>query len=53
MSSIILRLFILKNALFDILSLANQFYQSKSISCNGPKPRTIYFLKNLITNIIK
>lgn len=35
-----------KNLSFDILSLADQLHQSKSIMLKGPKQEKIYFSKN-------
>lgn len=40
-----------KNAFFDILSLANQLYCSKSTTINGFEPGKIYFLENLVANL--
>lgn len=36
-----------KDAAFDILSLVDQLYQSKSTLPEGPKPEKIYFSENL------
>ena len=41
-----------KDLLFDIFSLANQLYQSKSIILEGPKPSKIYFSKNLVSDLL-
>lgn len=41
-----------KNILFDILSLADQLYWSKSTNPDGPKYRKIYFSKNQMPNLL-
>lgn len=41
-----------KKLLFDIFSLANQLYQSKSIILKGFKPNKMYFSKNPILNFL-
>lgn len=41
-----------KNALFNILNLANQLYGSKSTYLKDVKDRKIYFLENQIANLI-
>lgn len=41
-----------KDWLFDIFSIANQLYQSKSIIPEELKPSKIYFSKNPTSNLI-
>ena len=41
-----------KEALFDILSLANQLHRSKSTYPKGPERGKIYFLENQVPNLI-
>ena len=41
-----------KNALFDVLSLTNKLYQSKSTNSSGPGKKTYYFSKNTAPNLI-
>lgn len=43
---------LLKDALFNILSLANQLYQSKSVISDSFKSRKIYFFENPIANFL-
>lgn len=43
----------IKNALFNILSLANQLYRSKSIILDGPGTEKTYFSENQILNLPK
>lgn len=42
-----------KDALFDILSLADQLYCSLSTTLDRPKPGKIYFSKNLTPDLWK
>lgn len=42
-----------KDALFDILSLADQLYCSWSTTSNGLEPRKIYFSENPASNLWK
>lgn len=42
-----------KNALYDILSLADQLYYSKSIISDSFKQKKIYFSKNTAFNLLK
>ncbi len=42
-----------KDASFDILSLANQLYRSKSTHPEGPERGKIYFSKNQVPDLIK
>lgn len=42
-----------KELSFDILSLANQFYQSKSSNSSGLEQKKIFFLENGIPKVIK
>lgn len=42
-----------KNSFFDILSLIDQFYKSRSIYLKSPKPSQIYFLENQVSDLIK
>lgn len=41
-----------KNSSFDILSLVNQLYHSKSTVPEKPKPGKIYFLENEAPNVL-
>lgn len=41
-----------KNALFDLLNLANKLYRLKSSYLKSPKHDKIYFLKNQISNLL-
>lgn len=41
-----------KDVLFDIFSLANQLYQSQLTFLKGLKPEKIYFLENLVLNLL-
>lgn len=43
----------IKNALFDILSLADQLYRSKSTIPDGPGTDKIYFSENWVLNLLK
>lgn len=43
----------MKNALFDILSLVNQFYKSKWINLDSFDIKKIYFPENHIFNLLK
>lgn len=42
----------LKAALFNIFSLADQLYQSRSINLNVPELGKIYFFENPIPNLL-
>ena len=42
----------IKNSSFDILSLADQLYRSKSTVPEGPKPGKVYFSKNPASDLI-
>ena len=42
-----------KNANFDIFSLADQLYQSRSIFPESLKPKKIYFLENTGSNLLQ
>ncbi len=42
-----------KNALFNILSLANQLHISKSTYPQGPKHGKIYFSENQVPNLLE
>ena len=42
----------IKSSFFNILSFANQLYQSKSIEPNGPQKRKIYFSKNKVSDFL-
>lgn len=42
-----------KNSFFDILSLANQLYRSKSTLPEGPEHSKIYFSENQVSDLIK
>lgn len=44
---------LMKDALFDILSLVNQLYCSKSIVPNGLEPRKMYFFKNTAPDLLE
>lgn len=41
-----------KDASFNILSLADQLYQSRSTNPDGPKPGKIYFSKNPVPDLL-
>lgn len=43
----------IKDAFFDILSLANQLYKSKSSHLNGLKRGKVYFFKNQVLDLLK
>lgn len=42
-----------KDALFDMLSLANQLYRSRSTYLEGLERSKIYFSENQVSNLIK
>lgn len=42
-----------KDSSFDILSLANQLYRSKSTLPEGPEQGKIYFLENQVPDLVK
>lgn len=42
-----------KDALFDILSLANQLHRSKSTIPDGPEPGKIYFSENAAPDLLE
>lgn len=42
-----------KDASFDILSLADQLYRSKSTIPDGPKPGKIYFSENAAPDLLE
>lgn len=44
--------YLTKNLLFDILSLADQLYRSKSTELEDSKQKKIYFSKNLILDFM-
>lgn len=46
------RKYLIKDALFNIFSLADQLNQSKSTILENFEPRKIYFLKSLILNFL-
>lgn len=41
-----------KNSSFDILSLADQLYQSKSTNPDRPQKKRIYFSENQVPNLL-
>ena len=41
-----------KDASFDILSLADQLYRSRSTNPDGPKPGKIYFSENPVPDLL-
>ena len=44
--------YLIKNIVFDISSLADQFYQLRSTFLEGLKPEKIYFSENLALNLL-
>lgn len=43
----------LKDASFDIQSLADQLYRSRSTIPDGPEPEKIYFSENPVSDLLK